>query len=134
MTSRKVLLPLEITLLSNERIPEADDTPVLLPLEITLLSNATVRAATSASVLLPLEITLLSNEIATGDKEGIVLLPLEITLLSNLKSRNEAIIGAFRYYKTVESQGQFYNTIFQERTQRSLSITITYSSFRGASV
>ena len=56
---------------------------VLLPYEITLLSNLTEWVVRFALVLLPYEITLLSNgDYAQIGSSG-VLLPYEITLLSN---------------------------------------------------
>ena len=60
---------------------------VLLPYEITLLSNRSFVYDLTKRVLLPYEITLLSNEMAMGLQLLIVLLPYEITLLSNLKSQ-----------------------------------------------
>ena len=56
-----VLLPYEITLLSNEKIDYKDLGSVLLPYEITLLSNDPMGAIAQLIVLLPYEITLLSN-------------------------------------------------------------------------
>ena len=56
-----VLLPLGITLLSNQRGGILGDGGVLLPLGITLLSNTLDLAAPTDNVLLPLGITLLSN-------------------------------------------------------------------------
>ena len=57
---------------------------VLLPYEITLLSNTTLREWGQASVLLPYEITLLSNPPQASKYLIPVLLPYEITLLSNV--------------------------------------------------
>ena len=59
--------------------------PVLLPYEITLLSNHASALKTKYLVLLPYEITLLSNSDGVQIPFEIVLLPYEITLLSNLK-------------------------------------------------
>ena len=56
---------------------------VLLPYEITLLSNYPVLLADISGVLLPYEITLLSNILVVLFAAGVVLLPYEITLLSN---------------------------------------------------
>ncbi len=56
---------------------------VLLPYEITLLSNASSCSCSFFSVLLPYEITLLSNTNGNLIAEDVVLLPYEITLLSN---------------------------------------------------
>ena len=56
---------------------------VLLPYEITLLSNSCGCAHKEMTVLLPYEITLLSNEIEDLSEYYKVLLPYEITLLSN---------------------------------------------------
>ena len=56
---------------------------VLLPYEITLLSNFVRAWGLSNFVLLPYEITLLSNDINIIDGARGVLLPYEITLLSN---------------------------------------------------
>ncbi len=58
---------------------------VLLPYEITLLSNALAKRENKDEVLLPYEITLLSNFIDGYSGYLSVLLPYEITLLSNLK-------------------------------------------------
>ena len=58
---------------------------VLLPYEITLLSNVVRIDREASQVLLPYEITLLSNFAAQRAKDSAVLLPYEITLLSNLK-------------------------------------------------
>ena len=59
--------------------------PVLLPYEITLLSNHASALKTKYLVLLPYEITLLSNMDLYAAATNVVLLPYEITLLSNLK-------------------------------------------------
>ena len=56
---------------------------VLLPYEITLLSNDSKIAETKTIVLLPYEITLLSNTLELAKAYNVVLLPYEITLLSN---------------------------------------------------
>ena len=58
---------------------------VLLPYEITLLSNFFTREEAEKAVLLPYEITLLSNRKLILLTKMVVLLPYEITLLSNLK-------------------------------------------------
>ena len=92
----KVLLPYEITLLSNKHRLVFMRMPVLLPYEITLLSNKTVEAFLSAPVLLPYEITLLSNASGWKVAEEVVLLPYEITLLSNV-SINTVSISRFYY-------------------------------------
>ena len=57
--------------------------PVLLPYEITLLSNVLAGDMSKVIVLLPYEITLLSNIKEMQLTITIVLLPYEITLLSN---------------------------------------------------
>ena len=57
-----VLLPYEITLLSNDFPCPIDMQIVLLPYEITLLSNFVALALYQRFVLLPYEITLLSND------------------------------------------------------------------------
>ena len=57
---------------------------VLLPYEITLLSNGQNSLEYEVIVLLPYEITL-SNIVKTDLRLHFVLLPYEITLLSNLK-------------------------------------------------
>ena len=56
---------------------------VLLPKEITLLSNHADRRYHVETVLLPKEITLLSNRSYVRSFNSFVLLPKEITLLSN---------------------------------------------------
>ena len=56
---------------------------VLLPYEITLLSNVLGSGNFEVDVLLPYEITLLSNLLAEVIPRYVVLLPYEITLLSN---------------------------------------------------
>ena len=56
-----VLLPYEITLLSNKHYGDMGTDMVLLPYEITLLSNQPSGIFGLFSVLLPYEITLLSN-------------------------------------------------------------------------
>ena len=56
-----VLLPYEITLLSNIKRGDGKWTLVLLPYEITLLSNSPPARSCGSRVLLPYEITLLSN-------------------------------------------------------------------------
>ena len=60
---------------------------VLLPYEITLLSNKKQNTYHFLIVLLPYEITLLSNVNFGYSKADYVLLPYEITLLSNLIQR-----------------------------------------------
>ena len=67
-----------------------DDKGVLLPYEITLLSNAQVNERNAEEVLLPYEITLLSNQSNIGLTIVDVLLPYEITLLSNSKAKTNA--------------------------------------------
>ena len=62
---------------------ESKDDPVLLPYEITLLSNNITVILAKIDVLLPYEITLLSNSILGYFGFDLVLLPYEITLLSN---------------------------------------------------
>ena len=92
----EVLLPYEITLLSNidlHRVAKAD---VLLPYEITLLSNLTIKTTRKIIVLLPYEITLLSNFVALALYQRFVLLPYEITLLSNDYSSRQC--GTMFYY------------------------------------
>ncbi len=59
------------------------DEYVLLPYEITLLSNRVSLCRQITIVLLPYEITLLSNESWLYADYELVLLPYEITLLSN---------------------------------------------------
>ena len=78
-----VLLPYEITLLSNIFPGNIQVVLVLLPYEITLLSNRRTAARSRLSVLLPYEITLLSNRSFSIAAAVYVLLPYEITLLSN---------------------------------------------------
>ena len=56
---------------------------VLLPYEITLLSNTPPCTLSFLTVLLPYEITLLSNRAFEFYPYEVVLLPYEITLLSN---------------------------------------------------
>ena len=56
-----VLLPYEITLLSNKDLSFRLKPCVLLPYEITLLSNINISTLSALLVLLPYEITLLSN-------------------------------------------------------------------------
>ena len=80
----EVLLPLGITLLSNKSKSHWCSETVLLPLGITLLSNPHVLRCQSDEVLLPLGITLLSNEHCDRQTGRVVLLPLGITLLSNI--------------------------------------------------
>ena len=81
--SRFVLLPYEITLLSNTSTANASAAMVLLPYEITLLSNCPNNYKNNYFVLLPYEITLLSNITRLIFTDFFVLLPYEITLLSN---------------------------------------------------
>ena len=81
--SRSVLLPYEITLLSNCNKLSACASHVLLPYEITLLSNGLSVHGNGERVLLPYEITLLSNWKSCISGVSTVLLPYEITLLSN---------------------------------------------------
>ena len=64
-----------------------DKTAVLLPSEITLLSNKSQQVQRERRVLLPSEITLRSNRTLYRYECATVLLPSEITLLSNLKLR-----------------------------------------------
>ena len=64
----------------------SSESSVLLPSEITLLSNNNKHFVTNLEVLLPSEITLLSNAIMPNLNEKAVLLPSEITLLSNYES------------------------------------------------
>ena len=64
---------------------------VLLPYEITLLSNQRKYYHHQNNVLLPYEITLLSNPGLAYDDSSVVLLPYEITLLSNIKPREDWI-------------------------------------------
>ena len=59
---------------------------VLLPYEITLLSNIIAGNCIIISVLLPYEITLLSNLWRYVNAKCSVLLPYEITLLSNARN------------------------------------------------
>ena len=66
-------------------VAKTSKTRVLLPYEITLLSNDKDNVIVAGHVLLPYEITLLSNTADTVLDKVIVLLPYEITLLSNLK-------------------------------------------------
>ena len=61
-TRLKVLLPYEITLLSNREDIGIVVPAVLLPYEITLLSNLLPPIRQKVRVLLPYEITLLSND------------------------------------------------------------------------
>ena len=63
--SPEVLLPKEITLLSNGLVIDNFINFVLLPKEITLLSNVKVFSVLNKKVLLPKEITLLSNNLRT---------------------------------------------------------------------
>ena len=70
--------------------------PVLLPYEITLLSNKHRLVFMRMPVLLPYEITLLSNASGWKVAEEVVLLPYEITLLSNV-SINTVSISRFYY-------------------------------------
>ena len=83
-----VLLPLGITLLSNNVSFIRPIILVLLPLGITLLSNFDQNLLSNIIVLLPLGITLLSNCGSFDLLHQTVLLPLGITLLSNLKFQN----------------------------------------------
>ena len=69
---------------------------VLLPYEITLLSNKFGLKISWFLVLLPYEITLLSNHILSDSALYFVLLPYEITLLSNRGCKND-IVGKFYY-------------------------------------
>ena len=71
---------------------------VLLPYEITLLSNFLCIDNCPARVLLPYEITLLSNLFGTPAAVWLVLLPYEITLLSNLCC---FYIGRFQGFTTL---------------------------------
>ena len=82
-----VLLPLGITLLSNQAEATRYLSVVLLPLGITLLSNIGYCAFIHCIVLLPLGITLLSNSSSVSMQRALVLLPLGITLLSNAEGR-----------------------------------------------
>ena len=61
-----VLVPYEITLLSNYAYVLIDEEQVLVPYEITLLSNKQPIRRTAYSVLVPYEITLLSNSLASS--------------------------------------------------------------------
>ena len=83
-TKATVLLPYEITLLSNLTLDLLSFLCVLLPYEITLLSNGFGDSVLEGIVLLPYEITLLSNGCDGGCASCVVLLPYEITLLSNV--------------------------------------------------
>ena len=56
---------------------------VLIPYEITLLSNNTKHFICLSVVLIPYEITLLSNKMGLQIPTNMVLIPYEITLLSN---------------------------------------------------
>ena len=56
---------------------------VLIPYEITLLSNFKVLSFKIVAVLIPYEITLLSNCVFYFSRLAYVLIPYEITLLSN---------------------------------------------------
>ena len=58
-------------------------TLVLIPYEITLLSNINCICVRNSFVLIPYEITLLSNKYLIDDSSVAVLIPYEITLLSN---------------------------------------------------
>ena len=62
-TTSDVLLPYEITLLSNAILVIIALFVVLLPYEITLLSNVRIKSLPPSMVLLPYEITLLSNRL-----------------------------------------------------------------------
>ena len=56
---------------------------VLIPYEITLLSNLLMKVNIKIQVLIPYEITLLSNIQQVNFSNSFVLIPYEITLLSN---------------------------------------------------
>ena len=88
-----VLLPLGITLLSNQRCARRMVHEVLLPLGITLLSNPLRGSPLELMVLLPLGITLLSNPSSGMGGHPHVLLPLGITLLSNSELDTASISG-----------------------------------------
>ena len=62
-------------------------TAVLVPYEITLLSNASDNFLSLSEVLVPYEITLLSNNPVLCTYATVVLVPYEITLLSNKEWR-----------------------------------------------
>ena len=68
---------------------------VLLPYEITLLSNFDMPTYWEHLVLLPYEITLLSNTYLFQYGAHKVLLPYEITLLSNIEQRVEHALHCF---------------------------------------
>ena len=68
---------------------------VLLPYEITLLSNWQKIPVFAGAVLLPYEITLLSNFLREQTHDAVVLLPYEITLLSNYDPGVQAPRGRF---------------------------------------
>ena len=59
--ARNVLVPYEITLLSNHIKITKELIRVLVPYEITLLSNTRIPVHPLVKVLVPYEITLLSN-------------------------------------------------------------------------
>ena len=80
-----VLIPYEITLLSNTAPNWVFITIVLIPYEITLLSNGRHIHYFLNYVLIPYEITLLSNPQSKLENNDDVLIPYEITLLSNTK-------------------------------------------------
>ena len=82
ISSERVLLPYEITLLSNGQVRLC----VLLWFYYLMklhYSQTDKEAPVPSTVLLPYEITLLSNESAVFVDAVRVLLPYEITLLSN---------------------------------------------------
>ena len=86
---------------------------VLIPYEITLLSNTNNAIIEKAKVLIPYEITLLSNYILCATVQGTVLIPYENTLLSNFESYStdeEVCFNTLWNYTTLKQTTRWYVT------------------------